>query len=218
MTLRGKGALVIWHDVAPEGRAEFEAWHLREHMAERVAVPGFRRGRRYRAIAGRPEVFMLYEVADLTVLTSAPYLTRLNDPTPWTRRALAHFRDVNRTLCRVTASLGSGLGGFAATLQPAPAVANKQGRLAGEVLPTLAARNGIVGVHLLAGDAEASRTETAEKKLRDRPDAVADRVIVVEAANADALSALGDDLPPPVVQNATVYRLVHCLSATDLEA
>jgi hypothetical protein len=55
MSLAGEGAVVIWHDIAPEGRAQFYAWHGREHMPERLGIPGFLRGRRYVALAGSPE-------------------------------------------------------------------------------------------------------------------------------------------------------------------
>ena len=50
MSLAGEGAVAIWHDIAPEGRGEFYAWHGHEHMPERAAIPGFLRGRRYVAI------------------------------------------------------------------------------------------------------------------------------------------------------------------------
>ena len=46
------GILAVWNDCAPEGLAHFERWYNREHLQERVAVPGFRRGRRYEAVAG----------------------------------------------------------------------------------------------------------------------------------------------------------------------
>jgi hypothetical protein len=52
MALLGKGALVIWHDVQDE--TDYNEWHSKEHMLERVAVPGFRRGLRYVAIAASP--------------------------------------------------------------------------------------------------------------------------------------------------------------------
>ena len=50
MSLAGEGAVAIWHDIAPEGREDFYAWHGEEHMPERVGIPGFLRGRRYVAI------------------------------------------------------------------------------------------------------------------------------------------------------------------------
>ena len=67
MGLAGSGAVAIWHDIAPEGRAEFYALHGREHMPERVGIPGFLRGRRYIAAHGIPEFFNLYETASPTM-------------------------------------------------------------------------------------------------------------------------------------------------------
>jgi len=54
MSLAGQGVVAIWNGIAPEGRAEFFEWHNREHMPERVGIPGFRRGRRYIAKYGAP--------------------------------------------------------------------------------------------------------------------------------------------------------------------
>jgi hypothetical protein len=80
MALAGTGAVAIWHDVAPEGRQEFYAWHGREHMPERVAIPGFVRGRRYVGVHGGPQYFNLYETATPAVVTGSDYLARLNHP------------------------------------------------------------------------------------------------------------------------------------------
>ena len=107
MALLGKGALVIWHDPAPDAESDYNEWHSKEHMLERVGVPGFRRGFRYVALEGAPRYLNLYEVDELATLTSRPYLDRLNDPTPWTRRVVPQVHNNSRTLCRVIASAGS---------------------------------------------------------------------------------------------------------------
>ena len=124
MALAGGGAICIWNDITDEGRDEFYAWHLGEHMPERVAIPGFRRGRRYIALdaASRPEFFTLYETADTDVLTGSAYLARLNAPTPWTKKATQAFRRTSRALTRVQASFGPGAGGILATLTMPPSV------------------------------------------------------------------------------------------------
>src|SRR5690606_13279244 len=83
MALAGEGAVAIWHDLAPEGRAAFHAWHGEEHMPERVGIPGFLRGRRYVALSADLEYFNLYEALSPQVLTGADYQSRLNAPTPW---------------------------------------------------------------------------------------------------------------------------------------
>ena len=87
MSLAGQAVVAIWNGIAEEGRTEFYEWHNREHMPERVGIPGFRRGRRYVAKYGHPEFFTLYEADSAEVLVGQDYLNRLNNPTPWTRNA-----------------------------------------------------------------------------------------------------------------------------------
>ena len=41
MTSPGAGAIIIWNDIAPEGRDDFYDWHLNEHMPERLASQDF---------------------------------------------------------------------------------------------------------------------------------------------------------------------------------
>ena len=93
----GKAAVTIWCDVAPEVRGEFDHWHAHEHMPERLSIPGFLRGSRW---VGESGYFILYEVQDEGVLTSTPYLERLNNPTPWSRQMMPHHRNMVRGLCR----------------------------------------------------------------------------------------------------------------------
>ena len=104
----GRAAVAMWWDVAPEMRAEWEDWHSHEHMPERLAIPGFLRGTRWVADSGEPSYFVLYEVADLATITGGPYLERLNNPTPWSRKMMPHHRNMVRSLCRVRASWGGG--------------------------------------------------------------------------------------------------------------
>ena len=103
--------------MSPEARADYYEWHLREHMPERVGIAGFRRGRKYIAIEGSPEFFILYEADSPEVLTGQDYLNRLNAPTPWTREVVASFRNVTRAICRVVYSAGIGQGGTMLTLR-----------------------------------------------------------------------------------------------------
>jgi hypothetical protein len=139
MSLAGKGAVAIWHDIASEGRAEFYRWHGMEHMPERAGIRGFVRGRRYIAIDGcHPEYFNLYETESPATLTGPDYLTRLNNPTPWTVATVKHFRGVARSLCEVAASHGEGEGGLIATVRYAVddlRAVSHRGRMVDEILP-----------------------------------------------------------------------------------
>ena len=111
-----RGSLAIWKDCRAGHEAEFEHWYQTEHLQERLAIPGFRLGRRFEAVAGSPRYFATYVTDTPQVLTSAPYLARLNVPTPMTRKVMTEmFVDMTRTLCRRAARRGDCRGGFAVT-------------------------------------------------------------------------------------------------------
>jgi hypothetical protein len=196
MSLAGKGVVAIWNGIRPEGRADFYEWHNREHMPERVGIPGFLRGRRYIAAAGHPEFFTLYETATPEVLAGADYLARLNAPTDWTRRATRHFTDTSRSLCRVALSLGPGAGGEMMTWRydVAPGREEEQRDKLVSALTSLAGAPGIVGAHLCIADREASAIETEEKKGRPK-NAVPGWVVMVEGGTGrEALEAACRDM------------------------
>ena len=94
------GILAIFNNVAPGREAEFEAWFQHEHLAERIAVPGFLLGRRHEAIAGEPQYFNFYVTTSSAILKSPGYLGRLDQPTPMTRTVMSEiFKDMIRTVC-----------------------------------------------------------------------------------------------------------------------
>jgi hypothetical protein len=102
------GILAIFNNVAPGREAEFEEWFQHEHLAERIAVPGFLLGRRHEAIAGAPRYFNFYVTQSAGVLKSAAYLERLDHPTPMTRKVMSEiFKDMNRTVCHRTFRQGA---------------------------------------------------------------------------------------------------------------
>ncbi len=191
MALRGDGVLAIWNGIAAEAEDDFVAWHVREHMPERVALPGFNRGRRYVALDGSPKYFNFYEADTAGVFSSEVYKARLDDPTPWTRQVVAHFTDTTRTACDVVLSQGAGGGGFVEALRlsltgPQDAFLAGLSDAAAAVLKT----PGMIGVHVLRGLADASSGGSAEKALRSAPDAIAEWVVLVEAADAEPLHSL----------------------------
>jgi hypothetical protein len=213
MALLGNSALAIWHDIAEGGEADFHEWHSREHLVERVGLPGFNRGRRCVAVDAAPRFFILYEVDNLAVLTSPPYLARLDDPTPWSARSVANFRDTNRSLCAVRHSIGNGVGSAMLALDMGAVP-----ELSADALARLAAAPGITGAHLLAGDRAASATETAEKRLRARPDQISDRVLLIEGHDEGAVALAREACGAPASATGGLYRLQHVLDANELDA
>lgn len=194
MTLAGHAAVAIWHDIAPEGRAQFYDWHGTEHMPERVAIPGFRRGRRYIARDADLEYFNLYEAGSPEILTGSGYHDRLNNPTPWTVDTVKHFRRVARSLCRVAASFGAGQGGLVATCRydvPDDAAVGHIDALSRTLLPDLARHGAVAGAHLLVADADASSAENAESKARGVANRVPRWIVVLEGwGDGDAFADL----------------------------
>jgi len=191
MGLLGKGVLAIWNGIAPEAEEDFVAWHVREHIPERVGLPGFLRGRRYVALDGFPKYFNFYETTTADDLSSAAYRARLDAPTDWTRKVVAQFRDTSRTICDVVLSFGTGDGGTVEALRLSAALRSQTfAARMGRLMPQLLEAPGIVAAHLLQGRPDASGGATAEKILRGQPDQVADWILLIEAVGTNALFAL----------------------------
>ena len=140
MALLGSAAMVLSFDMDPAAAEEHDDWHTREHLPERLSIPGFVRGSRWAALQGGPRYLVLYEVADIEVLRSSAYLERLNNPTPWTQKIMKSYRDMRRGFCRVVRAPGRGLGGATSCALHAGAGARTDAeRLAdGALLPNLA--------------------------------------------------------------------------------
>ena len=210
--LAGEAVVAIWNGIAPEGRDEFYAWHLQEHMPERVGIPGFRRGRRYVALeaATQPEFFTLYETDTLQVLQGQDYANRLNAPSPWTRTATAAFRDTFRALARVVESRGPGMGGAVMTLrfdlaEPAAMLA---------VLREAAGAARVCGAHLCAADDAASGVRTAETRGRSDIQPPPAWFAMLEATDPAAFAGLLDDMALAGAGASRVVRGVYRLEYT----
>jgi len=221
MSLLGKAIVAIWTDIAPEGLDAFYEWHNHEHMPERVGIPGFLRGRRYRAIDANPAYFKIYEAESTAVLTGPHYVERLNNPTRATRHIIpAYFRNMIRGVCNVRFSAGVGIGGSVVTLRFA-AVPGRDGELERHLaglLPGIATMPMIAGAHLCVADASASTIQTSERKSHGA--AVPDWLVMIEGVTPESASVAGDALHPNDLQRAGattkllpgLYGLENCLT------
>lgn len=222
----GKAAVTIWCDVTPAVKDEFDDWHAHEHMPERLAIPGFLRGSRWVSVDGKNGYFVLYETEALATVTSGPYLDRLNNPTPWSRKIMPHHRNMVRSLCRVEASFGDALAQAMLTVRfsPKPQAEVRLGQwLAAEVLPKLPARKGLVAAHLLRDAVRLQGAATTEQKIRGG-DAIADWILLVNGYGCDAVAKLAaEELNESILvahgavpgSIAGVYSLAYLLTSTD---
>jgi hypothetical protein len=159
--------MLLSFDVEAGAVEEHDRWHTHEHLPERLSIAGFRRGTRWIATKGRPRYMVLYEVESLETLASQPYLTRLNNPTPWTTRMMPHYRGMTRGLCAVLGRFGFGQGGAAALIRFTPEEARAallHRWLLEEALPTVPHMPGLGSVHLLRGAQAAAMTN--EQRIR----------------------------------------------------
>lgn len=156
-------------DVPPEELPRFRAWYDHEHLPERLAVPGFLRGRRYVRTAGPgQEHLTLYDAVDTEVFSAPEYLARLDSPTPLTRAVVGSFRRPHRAVLSVRFSVGAAVGAQLAVLQlPASDVPGLSRWVAEELAPGLLADPDLCGLHLAATDAAATAAKSATTEGRD---------------------------------------------------
>lgn len=191
--LNGKGVLAIWNDIADGGRQLFYEWHIREHIPERLSIPGFLVGRRYRAVDDRtsPEFFTLYEVESFDILCSDEYRARLNRPTELTRKATSYFRNTSRALSKVIASEGFGPGGILATLRSNAEPSTLMDGLRTQIM-LLSTQPLITGVHLCTVNIGTSRIKTRESAQRTDIGEPPAWFLLIEACTPDAIADLLD--------------------------
>jgi hypothetical protein len=157
-------------------------------MVGRVAIPGFRRGRRYIAAQASRDFLVCYEVANVDVLTSEAYLKKANAPSELTQRTTPFVRNASRALARLRKSVGIGMGGAALTLRFDPEDDRSEALdtyLTSEVLPALSGVPEISGAHFCITDREASSVATMER--RGRPTAVPNWIVIVEGVGIEPL-------------------------------
>src|SRR5204862_5040371 len=101
MPMAGKGMLLTSMNIDPAHEAEFNRWYDREHLEERVAIPGFLEARRYVAHQGQPKYLSLYSTDAFEVLDSPAYRAALAAQTDWSKTNIARFKNMIRGVARI---------------------------------------------------------------------------------------------------------------------
>ncbi len=224
MPLLGSAAMLLSFDVEADAIEEHDRWHTHEHLPERLAIPGFRRGTRWLATSAGPRYMVLYEVEGLATLASEAYLARLNSPSPWTRKMMPRYRGMNRGLCAVAGSFGWGQGSAAALLRfsPEPSQAAALNRwLLEEALPAAPQMDGLGSAHFLQGAQAAAMTD--EQRIRGADRSV-DSALIVTGYDGDAVAAYANELLGKLPQrgagdlSSTSYRWSYSLASAEIVA
>src|SRR5579864_4392390 len=120
MALRGKGMLVVFAEVKARHERDFNEWYNREHIDERVNLPGFRRARRYVAVKATPKYLATYECSRVGDLATPGYLERLTHQTPWSNRVTGRFTKFRRLTLSMRVDQTRGIGGAVAAVRFVP--------------------------------------------------------------------------------------------------
>lgn len=112
---KARGLLCIWTDIDPAHESDFNRWYDREHMQERVAIPGFQSARRFAAVDACPRPYLaLYYTDDLDVFRSEPYAKAFANQTPWSLENFKRMRGTQRRVGALRLEAGEGEGGVLA--------------------------------------------------------------------------------------------------------
>jgi hypothetical protein len=217
MPLAGKGMLITSMDVDPDEEEDFNLWYDREHLAERVAIPGFLEARRWIADEGGTKYFCTYSTDTFEALSSPAYKEVLANQTDWSKKHISSFRNPGRALGRITVSRGQGRGSALGVVRLRP------GRQAPDALRAQlrdlmdpGTLPGIISMNLVESDPELSRNLTNPD---DPNPGAGDWYVLVDGTELAAVRALMQtrfkDAGAPVVSMGT-YRLMWDLSKSDL--
>lgn len=177
------GILAVLNDLdAACDRGAYEAWYQLDHLPDRLAIPGFRHGRRYRRMAGEAQAFFtFYETDAADVLRSDAYLARLAAPTAGTVAMMRHFRAMCRSICEVAADAGAGIGGVVAVAGAPEAIAARP------AFAPLLAPGSVSRIRLWTGAEDVARNP--EAALRPGADSRLGTILVVEGTDAAPVRA-----------------------------
>jgi hypothetical protein len=189
MPLAGKAMLLTSMDIDPSDEDDFNRWYDREHLEERVAIDGFIEARRYTAHAANPKYLCLYSTTSLEVFESPAYRERLANPTEWSRRTMARFRNMIRVVGRITISRGTGRGAALGVVRLRPP-AETPNRLRDALREKLdpATLDGIVSMHLIESESTLSGA-TADIPAAATSGA-SDWFILIDGVSVSAISSV----------------------------
>ena len=197
MPLLGKGMLLTLTDVSARDERDYNEWYNREHIDDRVNLPGFHRGRRYAAVRATPKYLAVYECDTVAILGTQNYLRTLDNQTPWSQRVMARFTHFSRLTLRIQVDQTHGVGAALATVRFVPDPRRRKALvewLSTEALPKLIARPGVLGAAAGENDLEMAHAPLQDKSM-DHPRAdESEWVVLIEGADVAAVGTAARSL------------------------
>ena len=221
MAQYGKGMLMTFTETTTAAEGDFNEWYNREHIDERVWLPGFHRARRYVDCDGdaRIKYFATYETDRVEDLCDPDYMKLLADQSDWSKKVMNTFTNFDRITARITIDLSHGFAGACAFARffPAPAVADSLRRhLEQTLLPDLVARPGMIGALLAENDLDVVNEGRKAQGVESPEGEIAQWVVLLEGQTSrDTAAALrtgfGSGLPEHGIAAAAIDTANHIL-------
>jgi hypothetical protein len=189
MPIAGTGMLMTSMDIDAAHERDFNAWYDREHLAERVAIPGFLEARRYVAVDAAPKYLGLYSTATFDVLDSDAYRTALANQTAWSKANIGRFHNMLRSVARITASRGVGRGAALGLVRIRPST-DGAAALRASIVTLLdpGSLDGIISMHLMESDPRLSKPLTDDPASQNP--AARDWYILIDGTDTEAVATV----------------------------
>jgi len=221
MPIAGKGMLLTSMDIDEAHEAEFNRWYDREHLEERVAIEGFIEARRYVAIEGSmPKYLSPYSTETFEVLDSPAYRKALANQTAWSKANIARFKNMVRSVARITISNGKGRGAVLGIIRLRPT--NGGHDKLREALRTALdpkSTDGVISMHLIENDPVLSKPLT--DKASDSDPGAGDWFVLIDATDVTPAKAAAGRLTDNIafkslVISSGIYRLLWDIARADI--
>ena len=221
MPIAGKGMLLTSMDVDAAHEADFNRWYDREHLEERVSIPGFIEARRYVAVEGSmPKYLSPYSTETFEVLESPAYRKALANQTDWSKENIGRFKNMIRGVARITISHGNGRGAVLGIIRLRPA--NGGHDKLREILRTALdpkSTGGVISMHVIENDPVLSKPLT--DKSTDSDAGAGDWFVLIDATDVSpartSLMRLTENTAfRPMVISSGIYRLLWDITRADI--
>ena len=214
------GILFVWTSADPEHELDFNRWYDREHVEERVRIPGFVSGTRYQNVRGPRKYLGLYRTTSLDAFQTPDYFKAFGQQTPWSVANLERMRDPMRRVCAIEAETGLGTGAWLAVLRLGAGAIGQDGAGVAKVAAlgrALLQVDGVISSRLLTPDEKLSGPLPAEQK----EGRVLDPIFLIDASSESAAVAAANQASAALgldAGDAAILQLSWQLRDSDLQA